>query len=210
MAFPWQLLDRVAEENYDRIPTPWPSAESRLVRTLTDLGFGKKFKAEFFHDGKVITKDFEVTQSPLHYDSAPRYKSAALGITVRDLTYEVRLYFQKKDNEPGVIISQVEPGSKASVAGIKPYEIITHVNDVEVKNIKDFEKQVSDTGDELRLTVKRMTQGRVVKIKMTAAPEEGKPAAEKPAAEKPAAEKPAAEKPATAKPAATETGKAGS
>ena len=203
IVFPWQQLDRIPEELFDRAPTPWPLAENHLSRTLTDLGFGKKFKAEFFHDGKVITKDFVVTQSPTHYDSAPRYKSAALGITVRDLTYEVRLYFQKKDTDPGVIVSKVEPGSKGSVAGLKRYEVITHINDVEVKNVKDFEKQLGDAGDELRLTVKRMTQGRVVKIKMSgAAGEEASPAPEKPAAEKSAAEKPAAEKPAAEKPAA--------
>ncbi len=195
--FPWHLLDRVPEEAYDRIPTPWPSAENRFTRALTDLGFGKKFTAEFFRDGKVLRKDFVVEQSPPHYGTAPRFKSAALGLTVRNLTYELRRYFKKEEGEPGVIVSQVEPGGKASVGGIKPYEIITHVNDVEVKNIKEFEKQVSDTGDELRLTVKRMTQGRVVKIKM------GGAAAKSP--ETPAPVKPKADTPAPGKPVPTPT-----
>ena len=63
MAFPWQRLDRVPEEEFDRIPTPWPSAESRMARTLTDLGFGKKFKAEFFHDGKVISRTSRLSRA---------------------------------------------------------------------------------------------------------------------------------------------------
>jgi serine protease Do len=211
LTFRWERLDSVPEQMFDQIPSPWPSAETNMARTLTDLGFGKKFTAEFFHDGKIVSKDLVVTESPVTFDSAPRVKSAALGLTVRDLTYEVRRYFQKKDDEPGVIISKVDPGGKASVAGVKPYEIITHVNDTPVMNVKDFEKAVAVPQDELRLSIKRMTQGRVVKIKMTAAPTgEEKPAAEKPAtekpvAEKPATEKPAAEKPATEKPAATPT-----
>ena len=183
--FPWHLLDRVPEEAYDRIPTPWPPAENRFTRALTDLGFGKKFTVEFVRNGKVIRKEFTVEQSPPHYETAPRYKAAALGITVRDLTYELRRYFQKKDTDPGIIVSKVEPGGKASVVGIKPYEIITHVNDVEVKNVKDFEKQLGDTGQELRLTVKRMTQGRVATIKMGGPAEktpgtEGRPANPRP------------------------------
>jgi S1-C subfamily serine protease len=87
---------------------------------------------------------------------------------VRNLTYEVRRYFQKAPGEGGVIVSKIEPGSKAAVSGIKPYEIITHVNDQPVGNVKDFEKLIAGQG-ELRLSVKRMTKGRVVKIKMGAA-----------------------------------------
>jgi hypothetical protein len=181
-AFPWERLDEVPEAYYDKIPQPWPSPENTLVRSLTDLGFGTKFRAEFFRDGQTVMKNLEVTPSPPTYESAPRYKSAALGITVRDLTYEVRRYFQKKADEPGAIVSKIEQGSKASVAGIKPFEIITHVNDKPVMNVKEFEK-ATQAQDELRLSVKRMTRGREVKIKMT-----GAPAAEKPAApEKPPA-----------------------
>jgi S1-C subfamily serine protease len=192
--FPWEELDEVQEQYYDRIPTPWPGVENPLTRALTDLGFGTKFKAEFFADGKSVEKDLEVVPSPAHYDSAPRLKSAPLGLTVRDMTYEVRRYFQKKDDEPGVVVSKVEPGGKVSVAGIKPFEIITHVNDKPVMNVKDFEAATAGQ-EELRLSVKRMTRGRVVKIKMIGAAAAAKPpAAEEPAsAEKPVAgEKPAA------------------
>jgi hypothetical protein len=203
--FPWEELDELQEQFYDRIPTPWPSIENSLVRALTDLGFGTRYKAECFHDGQPVLKDLEVVQSPPHYESAPRYKSQALGLTVRDLTYEVRRYFQKKDDEPGVVISKVEPGGKASVAGIKPFETVTHVNDKPVMNVKDFEQAIAGQ-EELRLSVKRMTRGRVVKIKMAAPAAPAKaPGAEKPAAEdRPAAEEkpPAAEKaPAGAPPA---------
>ncbi|MDP6381252.1 MAG: hypothetical protein QF662_07910, partial [Phycisphaerae bacterium] len=81
--FPWAQLDKIPEQYYDRIPRPWPSVENRFIRSLTDLGFGKKFSAEFFHDGKSIRKEFVVMQSPPHYDSAPGHKSKMLGLTVR-------------------------------------------------------------------------------------------------------------------------------
>ncbi len=164
-AFPWERLDEVPEQYYDRIPTPWPSRENLLTRALTDLGFGKKYQAEFFSDGKIVRKDLEVLASPPHYDTAKRCKSAPLGLTVRNLTYELQRYFQKKPEDAGVIISKIEPGSKASVSKLKPYEIITHVNGKEVANVEEFEKLVADQ-DELQLLVKRMTRGRTVKIKL--------------------------------------------
>jgi len=165
-SFPWEMLDDAPEEAFDHIPTPWPSAESEFARALTDLGIGKKYKAEFFHDGKVLTKDFEIVEGPPYFESAPRYKSQALGLTVRDFTYEVRRYFQKGPDDPGVVVSKIEPGSKAAVAGMKPFEVITHVNDSPIRDVKDFEKLIADQ-TELRLAVKRLTTGRIVKIKMT-------------------------------------------
>ena len=167
-SFPWEQLDQVPEQYFDQIPTPWPPVENNLNRQLTEIGFGKKFSAEFFTHGEVITKDFQVVQSPPHYNSAAKSKSEDLGLTVRDLTYEVRRYFQQTAQEGGVIVSKVEPGSKAAVSGIRPYEIVTHVNDQPVGGVKDFEKLIAGQ-EELRLKIKRMTKGRVVKIKMTSA-----------------------------------------
>ncbi len=169
--FPWDRLDEVPEQYFDQIPQPWPAADNNFTRTLTDLGFGKKYAAEFFHDGETIRKTFEVVQSPPHYDTAKRFKPEELGLTVRDLTYEVRRYFQKQEDEPGVIISKIEQGSKTSVAGLKPYEIITHINDEPVANVAMFEEKLGNAGEELRLNVKRMTRGRIVKMKLDPATE---------------------------------------
>lgn len=163
-SFPWNELDDISEEYYDQMPLPWPSAESNLNRALTDMGFGKKYTAEFFHEGRVVKRQFEITQSPPHYEGAPRYKSKPLGLTVCDLTYEARRYLQKSEDDPGVIISKIEPGSKAAVGGLKPFEVITHVNDVPVRSAKDFESLISGQA-ELRLGVKRLTRGRIVKLK---------------------------------------------
>jgi serine protease Do len=164
-SFPWDRLDEVPEQYFDEIPKPWPSADNTLNRTLTDIGFGKKFTLEYFQGGKELSRELTVAASPTYYDSAPRYKSEPLGLTVRDLTYEVRRYFQRSVDEPGVIVSKIEPGSRTSVAGIKPFEIITHVNDKPVMTAGDFEKLTKDQ-KELRLSVKRMLRGRVVKLSL--------------------------------------------
>lgn len=161
--FPWDRLDELPEEAFDQVPPPWPTVENNLNRKLTDLGFGKAYTAEFFRAGQKINLDFKVTEGPAHYNSAARYENEAIGVTVRNLTYEIRRYFQQGDDEPGVVISKIEPGSKASVAGLKPYERITHVNDQPVMNVEEFEAAVAGQS-ELRLAVKRMTRGRIVKL----------------------------------------------
>ena len=114
---PWDRLDQVPEQYFERIPQPWPSVENTFTRSLTDLGMGTKYTAEIAVDGKVEQKQFDVVPSPSHFGSAPRYKSDALGMTVRDMTFEVRRYMQRSPQDPGVVISKIEPGGRASVAG---------------------------------------------------------------------------------------------
>jgi serine protease Do len=163
-AFPWDRLDEVQEQYFDRIPAPWPVVENTFTRMLTDLGIGTEYTAEFFENGKGVEKKMKVVASPAHYNSATRYKADALGVTVRNLTYEVRRYLQLGDDAPGVIISKIESGSKTSTSGIKPFEMVTHINEKPVQNVKDFEKLIAESG-ELNFSIKRMAKGRLVKIR---------------------------------------------
>jgi len=162
--FPWERLDEIRDQFFERIPTPWPPAETAFTRSLTDLGFGTKYTAEFVDDGRLVTKEFTVEPGPAHYEAAMRFKSESLGITVRNLTYDVRRYIQRAASEPGVVVSRIEPGSRASVAGVKPYELVTHVDEQPVNSVADFEKLTSGNSD-LKLTIKRMSKGRIVTIK---------------------------------------------
>jgi serine protease Do len=192
--FPWAHLDAVYARYENQIPTPWLSAENSLTRYLTDTGFGRKYTADFYLDGKLVKKRFTIERMPDHYGSATRHKDKALGLTVRNLSYEARTYFRMAAKAPGVIVSMIEPGSKASVAGLKPYEIITQINDKPIADVKAFQAALK-AGGELKLAVKRFTEGRVVKLQLSL-PKGKKPAAPKPAAEKPVPKKPAVKKPA--------------
>lgn len=163
--FPWERLDEIRDQFFERIPTPWPPVETPFTRALTDLGFGTRVTAEFVEEGKLLSREFEVVPGPTHYESAVRFKSESLGITVRNLTYDVRRYIQRKADEPGVVVSRIEPGGRASVAGVKPYELITHVQDQPVATVADFERLVAAEKGDLKLTLKRMAKGRIVTIR---------------------------------------------
>ena len=166
--YPWTNWDKLPARYWDgKFPSPWQPTETFLTRKLTDMGFGKKFTATFFADGKQVRRKFTVVASPTHYHTAAKFKSTEVGLTVRQMTYEVRRYFQKTAKDPGVIVSTVEPGSKAGVGGVRPYEIITHVNDKAISSVTEFEKAIKGK-KELRLSVLRMTNNRLVKLDMSA------------------------------------------
>lgn len=164
--FPWDRLDQFPVEAFERAPTPWPPAENSFTRKLTDLGFGKNYQAELVIEGKVVKKPMVVTKSPTHYQTAAKYKSTSLGLTIRDMTFEVRRQLLKKIDDPGVIISRIEPGSNTAVAGIKPFEVITHVNKQPVKDVESFKKLVAASGATLQFSVNRLIRTRQVLIKL--------------------------------------------
>jgi hypothetical protein len=161
--FPWDQLDEVPDMYFDQIPQPWPPAANALNRSITALGFGSDYELEFIRNGEKRSVSMSVEHSPAYYLTAPKYEHEPLGLTVKNLTFEVQRYFQRTSDEGGVVISAIESGSRASIGGLKPYEVITHINDEPVMNVGDFERLMPAEGD-VRFSVKRMTRGRIVKI----------------------------------------------
>ena len=167
--FPWQSLDRIPEQYFSEIPEPWKGIKNPLNEQLSNIGIGKKAELIAIVQGKVRKLPLIVEQAPVHYAVAPRFKSSALGLEVRNMTFELRRYFRMNFAQPGVIVADVAAGSSASTAGLRPFEIITAVNDQPVKNVEDFRRAVSNQS-EVRLAVRRLAAGRVVTIKSAVGP----------------------------------------
>lgn len=165
--WPWQHYDEIPVEAFDGAPTPWRSRHNALTRALTTLGVDREIELELHAEGETRRIAFQSEWSPRHYDSARRLRSEPLGMTVRELSYEVKRYFRRDADDPGLIVSRVEPGSRAAVAGIRPYELITSVNEQPVNSVEQFEQAIAGQ-DEIRLGVLRMTRNFVRKINMGA------------------------------------------
>ncbi len=209
--FPWAELDQIADIYYEQLPRPWPSRENELTRLLTEVGAGRTIVLSFVRDGVEMSASITLETAPKDFTSADKYESEPLGLAVKDITYEVRGFFQMAQDAPGVVVADVKPGSKASVAGLKPCELITAVNASPVKNVEEFEKALS-AGGKISLTVQRMFESRVIQVSLetsgarSAAPEE--PALSGPEEAAPAAEEapaPTEESESQEAPAAEET-----
>ncbi len=68
-----------------------------------------------------------------------------LGISIRNLTADAaeQLGYQ---NETGVVITDVDPGSPAEDAGLKPGDLIKEVDRKVVRNVREFDDAVGRTG----------------------------------------------------------------
>ena len=171
--FPWERYDEIPAEAFDEfIPTPWPAVKNNLTVQLMRMGVGTEIVAEFFANGAKTSKTLVVEAGPKYYATAPTFKWAAAGISVCDLTAEVREYLNLADDAPGVVVCKMESSGKAVVAGVKQFEVVTRVNGAPVKDVVEFEALVKDA-TAFKLDVLRMASTRVVQFKTGAAAEAG-------------------------------------
>ncbi len=173
--FPWDRLGEIPAQYFDNIPSPWPAVKNDFTVALLRMGIGSKIQANFIADGQKITKDLTIETSPKYYENAPTFKWAAAGISVCDLTFEVREYLNLAADAPGVVVCKMETSGKAVISGIKQFELITLVNGTPVKSVKEFEDIVKNT-KEFKLDVLRMTNTRVVQFTLNG---DAEPATEK-------------------------------
>ena len=98
---------------------------------------------------------------------------AYLGITPQTMTEQMAAQFQF-DVDTGVFVCSVEKGSAADKAGLKMGDVITKVDDKEIKTLEDLnmaEKGLS-AGDKSKLTVYSEGQEKTVEVVWGAKPEE--------------------------------------
>jgi C-terminal processing protease CtpA/Prc len=104
--------------------------------------------------------------------SAAKYKNEKLGLTVKDVTYEVRTGLQLGEEEAAVVIADVEQGTPAALARIDRYELIRAVDGEPVEDVETFEKLITTAQeaekDSVRLTVEWMGKTRLADLKFDA------------------------------------------
>ncbi|RMF94925.1 MAG: DegQ family serine endoprotease [Gammaproteobacteria bacterium] len=82
--------------------------------------------------------------------AAPAHSEEELGLTVQTLTSELARQFDV-EADSGVVVTAVEPGSIAALAGIRPGTVILEVNREPVKTAADFKRAVAAAAGERRL-----------------------------------------------------------
>ena len=158
--------ERSLEADYDYSYSssgPWPEVENSLNTLMTEFGAGAKVTIVYARDGKRCEAPVVLEPAPVHYKNAPKARNRTLGLSVRDMTFEVRRFFKFDEKAPGIVIAKVKPGSPADVAGLDEHELVTEVNGEKVTSAKDFAAKVKGKKD-LVFAVRRLAQTRMVKI----------------------------------------------
>lgn len=156
---------------------PWPSQDNYLTRMLADVGAGTTVKLGYLHEGKKQEQEFTIEQAPRDMLSAAKYKNEKLGLTVKELTYEVRAALRLQESDAAVVVTQVEQGTPAALARVNPYELIRAVDGEPIASPEVFEKLIiaaqKQNKESVRLTVEWMGKTRLADLKFEAAASPG-------------------------------------
>lgn len=125
-----------------------------LLMLVADFHVGEKVEIKAMRDGQE--KTFQVVVAERTEKAEVARASANYGMTVQEITPEIarQLGMSKKT---GVIVVEVNEGSPADEAGIRPQDVILQVNKIKINSIKDFEKEIgkASTKEGFMLLIKR-------------------------------------------------------
>lgn len=149
----------------------WKPRLNYLTILLKAIGEGENIQLTWLHDGKEITKDYTIQEAPRDFISAKKYKNKQVGLTVKDLTYEVRAALRLPDDKKAIVVAKVEPGSPAQVAKIQPYELITVADGKPVDSAAAFGEIIKNAikarKGTVRLTIENLGKTRLADLDLT-------------------------------------------
>ncbi len=172
MTLPDDLPEEVLAEYLADAGPPWRSPRTSLTEKLTHIGAGRRVELVFLRAGQEKKVWLPLDVAPADFESARKFKSEILGLTVKDLTYEVRSHYRLPADAPGVVVAKVEPGEKAAIAKVLPFEVLVSVNQQPIRGIDELRRLLDDFArkDEadktLELKLDRLGKSRLVRIRL--------------------------------------------
>ena len=129
-----------------------------LPRVVAATPVGKKVKVVVLRDGseKTLKIDVSAMEEPKEATLAAAEKGSAaeFGLLVQDLTPDIAKNLGM-DEEHGVVITGIAPGSPAASAGLRREDVILEVDKAEIRSVKDLEKSLGESGDGALLLIRR-------------------------------------------------------
>ncbi|MFW2366676.1 MAG: DegQ family serine endoprotease [Desulforhopalus sp.] len=111
---------------------------SKAILKIIRDGRPKKIQVSIGEQPSGFSKRGPSAQTP---DALDKY-----GLTLQELTEELAEKFEYKPGS-GLIISNVEPGSPAETAGLKPGQLVEEINREKVSSLKDLQKILERTSE---------------------------------------------------------------
>lgn len=112
---------------------------TKLVR---DTGTGKEVAVTILRDGKPLELKTTLAARPKSARDAGEHLDEALGLTVREITTDLRILLNLAEDVKGVIVRRVRSGSVANLAGIRPGVIIMSLGDFPTGNIEEYKAAI--------------------------------------------------------------------
>ncbi|HPZ08840.1 MAG TPA: Do family serine endopeptidase [Candidatus Eremiobacteraeota bacterium] len=122
---------------------PGEKVQIDIVRNKKPVTLSVTIDSRPEDEGLSMTSDKEYSKDKNNKEEIKKWK----GIIVKELTPELRKKYGIAE-EYGVLVAEVEHGSKAYKKGFRGGEIIKKINNHIIKGINDYYKAIEEAGDE--------------------------------------------------------------
>jgi serine protease Do len=122
----------------------------QLQLTIARAGPGKRVNLRVVREGKPVTIPVTLGELPERAEEAgrrPGQSGPLEGVQVDDLTPQLARQLGLPRDTFGVVVTQVQPFSRAAEAGLQRGDVIQEVNREAVTNVATFERAIRRAGD---------------------------------------------------------------
>jgi serine protease Do len=136
---------------------------------VTDMNPGTEVTLDILRDGKPMTIHLTLGERPANLSVTPGVgkaptEGALRGITVQNLTPDVRDQLGLPPSVRGVVISELDPSSPAAQGGLQPGDVIETINRHPVNSVADFNRLAAEAKGQTLLRINRQGNGIFVVI----------------------------------------------
>ena len=135
-----------------------------LQRVVADTDPGKAARVTVLRDGRRETLSVKIGEMPSDEPVVASRGTERWGLSVQPISPELARQFKLPAGD-GVLVSEVEEGSPAARAGIRPGDAIIEVNRRRVKDLKAFEDALGGSEQEVLLFIQREGRSQYVVLK---------------------------------------------
>ena len=127
--------------------TPLNVRLDREIRGFTKLvretPVGVPVPVKLLRVGEPMELEVTLRAQPKSRREAEEFESQALGLTVREITTDMRLLLNLPESVNGVIVRRIRSGSPAHVAGLRPGVILLNIGNHPITSLQAFEEAVA-------------------------------------------------------------------
>jgi serine protease Do len=141
----------------------------QLTAMVTNLNPETEVVLDILRDGKPMTIHLTLGERPANLSVTPGVgkapsEGALRGITVQNLTPDVRDQLGLPPSVRGVVISELDPSSPAAQGGLQPGDVIETINRHPVNSVADFNRLAAEAKGQTLLRINRQGNGIFVVI----------------------------------------------
>ena len=132
---------------------------SQLAMTISLMQPGSEVKLKVLRDGAEREMPARLEEMPAESAKASKEpgetETGMDGVSVEDVTARNARQLGVPSDTAGVVVTAVDPASRAAVNGLRPGDVIVEVNCKPVRNTAEFEQALKQGADETLLLVSR-------------------------------------------------------